>query len=472
MGQDQCMPKHILSTLPSLCPFIRVASLLALLPTLAHADKVDDVVLDSMKKRIIPGISVAVIRDGKVVKMKGYGFANLEHRVKVTPDTIFQSGSVGKMFTAALVMKLVEDGKVKLDASIRQYLPSAPATWEKVTVRHLLGHTSGLADPYDKLDMRKDYTEDELLKIEGEIPLGFQPGEQWSYSNTGYHVLGFLCSKVGGSFYGDQLMTRIFAPANMKTARIISEADIVMNRAAGYQIIDNKPFNQTWVAPKLNTTADGSLYLTIKDMVNWNAALDDDKVLSKSIKNQMWTSGVLNDGRKTDYGFGWQLGPVNNRKHVGHSGAWQGFRTCIMRFPDDKLAVIVLTNSDSAEPGKLAQNIAGCYVPALARVPLVAIPDTAPEVTSILMKLLDGDADTAQKLMTEEMWNAVTKEGFEGFIKELKEFGERNLVVPVRIRADKKRVTYRVRYGKESRLITIVLNEKGLIQGMGNQDDD
>jgi hypothetical protein len=158
--------------------------------------------------------------------------------------------------------------------------------------------------------------------------------------------------------------------------------------------------------------------------------------------------------------------------HVGHSGAWQGFRTSIRRFPDDKLAVIVLANSNSADPDKLAQQVAGCYVPELARKPLVAIPDTAPQVTAILMKLLDGDAANAQTLMNAEMWNAVRKEGFDEFVKELRGLGERKLVVPVRIRSGGKTATYRVRYTKESRLITISLDEKGLIQGLGNQDDD
>jgi D-alanyl-D-alanine carboxypeptidase len=451
---------------------MRSVLFVVLLPSFAFADKADDFVLASMKKWNTPGISVAVIRDGKVVKLKGYGFANLEHKVKVTPETIFQSGSIGKQFTSALVMKLVEDGKIKLDDSIRKYLPDSPSTWEKVTVRHLLSHTGGLGDPYQKLDMRKDYTEEEILKIEGEIPLQFQPGEKWSYSNTGYHVLGFMCSKVGGKFYGEQLASRILAPAGMKTARIISESDIVMNRSAGYEIIDGKPFNQSWVAPKLNTTADGSLYVSLLDMVNWNSALDGDNLFNDSIKRQLWTSGILNDGSKTEYGFGWMLSPVNGHMHVGHSGAWQGFRTSIRRFPDDKLAVIVLANSNSANPDKLAQQVAGCYVPELARKPLVAIPDTAPQVTAILMKLLEGDAANAQTLMNAEMWDALKKEGFDEFMKELRDLGERNLVVPVRIRPSGKTVTYRVRYGKESRLITISLDEKGLIQGMGNQDDD
>ena len=439
---------------------------------MVRADKADDFVQASMKKWGTPGVSVAVIQNGKVVKLKGYGFANLEHRVKVTPETVFQSGSVGKQFTAALVMKLVEDGKIKLDDSVRKYLPDASPSWEKVTVRHLLTHTGGLSDPYVKLDLRKDYSEDELLKIDGEIPMLYQPGEKWSYSNMGYHVLGFLCSKIGGKFYGDQLVSRILVPAGMKTARIISESDIVLNRSAGYEIVDGKPSNQSWVSPKLNTTGDGSLYISLIDMVNWNLALDGEKVLSKSIKEQIWTSGVLNDGSKTNYGFGWMLGPVNGHKHIGHNGAWQGFRTSIRRFPDDNIAVIVLANSNSADPHKLAQQVAGCYVPALARQHLNAIPDTAPEVTKLLLSLLDGDAANAQKLMNAELWGDVEKAGFEGFVKELQSFGVRNLVVPVRFTGGGKNVTYRVRYGKESRLITISLDINGLIQGMGNQDDD
>lgn len=446
--------------------------LLVLLPAIASADKVDDLVQASMKKWGTPGVSVAVVQNGKVIKMKGYGFANLEHRVKVTPETIFQSGSVGKMFTAALVMKLVEDGKVKLDESIRTYLPDAPAAWEKVTVRHLLTHTGGLADPYQKLDFRKDYTEAELLKIEGEIPLLFQPGEKWQYSNTGYHVLGFLCSKVGGKFYGDQLVERILKPAGMKTARIISEEDIVMHRSAGYEIIDGKPFNQSWVSPKLNTTGDGSLYVSMVDMVNWNAALDGDKVLSASIKKQMWTSVVLNDGTKPDYGFGWMVPVVNGHKHAGHSGSWQGFRASYRRFPDDKLAVIVLANSNSADPHNLSRQIASLYVPALAISPPPAIPDTAPAVTATLLKLLDGDGANAGQMMTAQMKEFWTKERFDGFLKELSSLGGRTLVAPTNIRADKKTATYRVRYGKVSLLITISLDDKGLIQGMGVQEDD
>ncbi|MBC7454841.1 MAG: beta-lactamase family protein, partial [Massilia sp.] len=198
----------------------------------AVADPVDQAVLREMKQARIPGVGIVVLQGGKIVKQQGYGLANIEHQVPVTPDTVFQSGSVGKMFTAALVMLLAEDGKLKLDDLVSRHLAHTPKAWEAITIRHLLTHTSGLGDPYARLDFRKDYSDDELIALEATIPMLSAPGERWAYSNMGYHLLGFICNKAGGKFYGDQLRERIFAPLGMST-RIISESDIVPHRAAG-----------------------------------------------------------------------------------------------------------------------------------------------------------------------------------------------------------------------------------------------
>jgi CubicO group peptidase (beta-lactamase class C family) len=262
-------------------------------------DKVDEYVAAEMKQQRIPGVSVALIKNGEVVKLKGYGLANVEHQVPVKPETIFQSGSVGKQFTAMAVMMLVQEGKLNLDDPISKYFTDAPATWSNIKVRHLLSHTSGIPDyeqGANRLDLRRDYKEDELLKFAEALPLDFQPGEKWKYSNTGYVLLGILIHKVTGQFYGDLLHDRIFAPLGMTTACVISEADIVPNRAAGYQLVNDEIKNQDWVAPKLNTTADGSLYLTALDMTKWEAALRERRLLKSSSYDQMWTSFVLNDG--------------------------------------------------------------------------------------------------------------------------------------------------------------------------------
>lgn len=334
----------------------------------AQTDKVDEFVKAEMQKQRIPGVAVAVVRNGEIVLAKGYGIANLEHNVPVKSETIFQSGSVGKQFTAMAAMILVEEGKLDLDAKISKYLEGTPEAWKDITVRHLLTHTGGMTDYPRDFDFRKDYTEDELLKRAIQVPLAFQPGEKWSYSNLGYVVLGILIGKVSGKFYGDFLKERVFAPLGMTTARVISEDDIVVNRAAGYRLDKGEWKNQRWVSPTLNTTADGALYLTVLDMVKWDAALYTEKLIKKASLDAMWTPVKLNSGNTHPYGFGWALGNVRGHRVREHGGAWQGFKSFIARYIDDKLTVIVLANLAQANPATLAKGIAALYIPELQPV--------------------------------------------------------------------------------------------------------
>ena len=276
--------------------------------------KVDDYIRREMQSQQIPGLALAVIKDGQMVIAKGYGLANVEHQVPVKPETIFQSGSTGKQFTATAVMMLVEEGKLNLEDKITKYFPDGPEAWRNITVRHLLTHTSGMTDYPTDFDLRRDYTEDELYQRIKAIPLAFQPGDKWSYSNLAYVMLGILIHKVSGKFYGDFLQERVFKPLDMTTARIISEADIIPNRAAGYRVVNGQLKNQGWVSPSLNTTADGALYLTIYDMAKWDAALYTEKLLKKSSLEQMWTPVKLNDGKSHPYGFGWSLADVRGHR--------------------------------------------------------------------------------------------------------------------------------------------------------------
>src|SRR5262249_23813795 len=160
-------------------------------------------------------LSLAVVRDGKVTKARGYGFANLEWQAPVTPETVFQSGLVGKQFTATAVMMLVEEGKIGLEDRIGKYLDGAPDAWKGRPIRHVVSHTSGVGDLYPLLNLRQDYTEEELLKKAESVPVAFAPGAKWAYSNTGYVLLGIVIHKVTGKFYGDFLKERIFVPLGM-----------------------------------------------------------------------------------------------------------------------------------------------------------------------------------------------------------------------------------------------------------------
>jgi CubicO group peptidase (beta-lactamase class C family) len=330
--------------------------------------KIDEYVRAEMQAQQIPGVSLAVVKNGEILLARGYGFANVEHQVPAKPETIFQSGSTGKQFTATAVMMLVEEGKLSLDDKLTKYFSDAPDAWRDITVRHLLTHTSGMTDYPRDFDLRRDYTEDELLQRVKAIPLAFQPGEKWSYSNLAYVMLGILIHKVSGKFYGDFLQERVFKPLAMSTARIISEADIVPNRAAGYRIVNGQLKNQNWVSPTLNTTADGALYLTVYDMAKWDAALYTDKLLRKSTLEQMWAPVKLKSGKTHPYGFGWALTEVRGHRIVEHGGSWQGFKAQITRYLDDKLTVIVFANQARADQAKLAHGVAAIINPELAPV--------------------------------------------------------------------------------------------------------
>jgi CubicO group peptidase (beta-lactamase class C family) len=328
------------------------------------ADAVSKYVTNEMQRQHIPGLSLLVVKGGKIIRADGFGLANVELQVPVKPETVFQSGSVGKQFTATAVMMLVEAGKIGLDDPLTKYFRAAPASWNGVTVRELLSHTAGFGDYPKNFDFRKDWTEDAELKLVESIPLAFPPGTKWDYSNLGYVTLGILIHRVSGEFYGDFLQEKIFRPLGMNTARIISEADIIANRAAGYRLVKGELKNQEWVAPMINTTADGSLYLSILDLAKWDAALYTDKLLKPSDLDLMWTPVKLKNGadNKGGYGFGWFIEQRNGHRCIHHDGAWQGFETAIDRYVDDQLTVVALANLSESKPGEITRHVAEMYL--------------------------------------------------------------------------------------------------------------
>lgn len=434
----------------------------------AYADVLDDKITQEMARRHVPGLSVLVIQDGKVIKEKGYGYANLEHSVPVTEKTVFQSGSIGKTFTAALVMLLAEDGKLSLDDPVSRHLANTPTAWSGITIRHLLTHTSGLGDPYKVLDFRKDYSDEELIALEASIPVLFAPGERFSYSNMGYHLLGFICNKAGGKFYGDQLRERIFAPLGMET-RVITEADIVPHRAAGYEMIDGALRNQSWVAPKLNTTADGSLYLTARDLAKWDQALYGDKILNARMRAASWTPRKLANGRDSGYGYGWGIGKLNGHRLLSHGGSWQGFKSQIDRFVDDRFTVIVLANSATARPGKFASMIAGHFMPALVVEPVKAIPDGNPEVTSkmraAIASIVAGERPAG---LTPDVAKIFGPDTLARFSTELRTLGELKTVELLSRTNDGDRSNHRYRFifSEESLIVLGQLDVDGQISAL------
>ena len=442
---------------------------------------IDRYMAAEMRREDVPGVAVGIYSRGQILLAKGYGLANIELNVPVKAETIFQSGSVGKQFTSAAIMTLVEEGKIGLDDSIVKYFPNAPQSWQAIRVKNLLSHTSGLSEyetdervgPGGPFYIRLDLTEDELVnKIEA-LPFEFKPGDKWDYRNTNYVLLGVIIHKVTGSFYADYLRERIFKPLGMNSTRLISEADIIPNRSSGYEHKGEIIQNQSWVSPTFNSTADGALYFNVLDLAKWDAALYGTKLLRQSSLDRTWTVFLLNDGKPNEgnYGFGWDITSVNSHKQIDHGGSWQGFRCHILRYPDDGISVVVLANADSARPEQFAHVIAGIVNPALALPKLVAIEDKQPELARRLRAFFDQIAagrDVKEQL-SPRLAERLSPEVRENVAAQLKPVWPPDRITLVsRTEKDGGTVSrYRIEKGNESRIVRFGLGADGKVATIG-----
>jgi D-alanyl-D-alanine carboxypeptidase len=324
----------------------------------AVGDEVDDYIKAQMEQHRIPGIALRIIQDGKVSKTATYGSANLELNVPVKAETVFEIGSITKQFTAAGILLLAQDGKLSVADPISKHLKNTPASWTNITIRHLLSHTSGIKS-YTGLtgfELTRHLTQEQFIRAIGEHPLEFQPGESWKYCNAGFSLLGYVIENVSGKKYWDFISERLFRPLEMTATRDRRPRDIIPNRAAGYE-----QTNHVWINRDYDLTdvfAAGAIASNIDDLTKWNAALDGNAIVNAASKEQMWTATKLNNGKATKYGFGWFIEMVEGHRNVGHGGATSGFSASIQRFPNDKLAVILLSNTDEQIGTTLARHVA------------------------------------------------------------------------------------------------------------------
>jgi D-alanyl-D-alanine carboxypeptidase len=366
-------------------------------PISGNADKIDDYIATQLQRLHIPGASVAVVRDGKIIKAQGYGFANLELKASATKDTVYEIGSNTKQFTAAAIMMLVAEGKVQLDDAITKYFPEAPKAWRGITVRHLLNHTSGIQNHVavthwldvfrTNLAFETTPARDELLKMFFKLPLEFQPGESWAYDNTGYYLLGIVIEKASGKSYWQFLNERIFKPLGMNATRNTDPQPIIPNRASGYEWKSDHFENRPILLPAIAFSA-GSLLSKVEDMAKWDAALYTEKLLKKSSLDQLWIAAATKDGVTVplNYGLGWFIDRYHGHRLVQHSGGTPGFSSVIYRFLDDKLTIVILTNHADRILDQLAIDLAGICLPALKRAD--ATPDPDPTTTAMLKDVL------------------------------------------------------------------------------------
>lgn len=371
--------------------------------TLVQADEVDVYVKSQMQKRQIPGLQLAVVRNGKIIKAQSYGVASLELNAPVTDDTMFEIASNSKQYTTGAIMLLAQDGKLKLDDGITKYLSGLPQTYNAITVRHLLNHTSGVKDYIEEFQLNRSliYTNQELIERISANELNFPPGEDAKYSTTGYLLLGLIIEQITGKPYGEFLRERIFAPLGMSRTRVINRAGIIPNRASGYKFENGVLRNGRFVAQTLRASADIGLMTTALDTVKWDAALNTNKIFTRVSLDAMFAPAKLKNGSfayndwNGHFGLGWFIDDYFGHREINHGGTFiTGFHANISRFVDEKLTVIVLTNRVSSDPSTLGYAIAGIYNPNL-RPPfmLTQKKDDNPQRTQKLKQFLSGVAD-------------------------------------------------------------------------------
>ncbi len=317
--------------------------------------------IDALMQRYdgqVPGASVLVLKDGEPAFRRSYGLAVVEDRTPVTPASNFRLASVSKQFTAAAILLLAEDGTLSIDDPVKRWLPSLPEVADKVTLRHLLSHGSGLLDYEDLMDpadTRQVHDVDVLRLLEKENRGYFAPGTGYRYSNSGYALLALVVGKASGSDFASFLRQRIFLPLGMQNTYAHQDGvDDVPDRAYGYSEIDGK-----WLRTDQSTTSavlgDGGIYSSIDDLAKWDAALYDERLLRRaSLQLAFSPANTTTEPDVPHYGFGWRI----NGDALWHSGESIGFRNVILRYPKQKLTVVVLTNRNEPEPYPLALSIA------------------------------------------------------------------------------------------------------------------
>ncbi|MFN6962342.1 MAG: serine hydrolase domain-containing protein [Pyrinomonadaceae bacterium] len=381
--------------------FLAAASVLLLLTSSALADRIDDYIRAQMRRNHIPGVSVAVVKDGRVVKLAGYGVANLEWRRPVTPSTVFQIASATKIFTGLAVMSLVDEGKIALSDSVRAYLPEAPASWQAITVRHLATHSSGLSDD---IKVPPDASVANYVEAAYKTALVYEPGTRSQYGFTDFVVLQHVLEKVTGQSYEQLLESRIFGPSGMSDSRFdhaadqggIRVADVVAGRAEVYNW-ENGRHRKFWFLFRERGYSAGGLLTSAADLAKLAVALDRGKLVSDRGREAIWRRDMLGDGSQNSFGVGWVVDEYSGRQTVGHSGG--PALADILRFPRERLTIAVLTNGQRLFP-YLARGIADVYFPRPAVKPSRPITDSDADLTRLVRKFIaDGMRDTVDETL-------------------------------------------------------------------------
>lgn len=361
-----------------------------------------------------PGAAVGIWQQGQFVYKRGYGCANLEYQIPITPTTVFHVASVSKQFTTAAIVYLAQQGQLSLEDDIRRYLPFLPDFGPTITIRHLANHTSGLRDQWELLAMAGWRLDDVITKehihklVRRQRALNFIPGEKYMYCNTGYTLMADIVAVVSGQPFPEFMQTHFFKPLGMVHTHFHDDhALVVPNRAYSYRPDPQRGFKKL-VLNYANVGAT-SLFTTVEDLARWVQNFEDGQVGGRALVEQMEQRGVLNDGKTIDYALGLSIGEYRGLKTIGHSGGDAGFRSHLIRFPDQHFAVIALSNLATMQPHKLSLQIADLYL--AERFASVTKPDAPTVVTSTILDEAQAATYVGVYLFEEGDLLTITHEG-------------------------------------------------------------
>jgi len=334
----------------------------------AHSALTDsvDAMFEQWDREGSPGFALGVFKDGRIIYARGYGMANLEYDIPITPQTVFRIGSLSKQFTAMCVALLAEQGELSLDDDIRKFFPEMPEYETPITVRHLIHHTSGIRDyiTLQGLLVRGEYynSEDALKVLLRQKGLNFTPGERYSYANSGYFLLAALVERASGMKTSEYARRHIFEPLGMDDTHFHDDLNvIVMNRASGYRPTEEGGYRIDMT--QLDIIGDGSVYTTIEDFFKWDQNFYHNELGNgtQDLIDVVLTRGVLNSGEEITYAFGLNVDTDRGLRRISHTGSWVGFNTIGIRYPDQRFSVVIFSNG-SMGPGRFARRIVDLYL--------------------------------------------------------------------------------------------------------------
>jgi CubicO group peptidase (beta-lactamase class C family) len=418
-----------------------------------------------MRWRGIPGISLAVVQDGRIVKANGYGLAGVENNIAATAESVYEIGSLSKQFVAAAVLLLAERHRLDLGDPASKYIDGMPDTWKEITVQQLLTHTSGLPRESEMFKPFERQEPVEFVRASYDQPLEFTPGSSFSYSNIGYYVLAEIVTRVAGKPWTAFLSEDLLASNGLRSTFIADPAAIIPNRVGRYTIRNGVLFNaEVWQA----TRPSGAIASSVLDLARWTERLGSGEVLGPEFLERMFSPAVLTDGTTHPYGLGWFLSEGSERRYARHDGGLPGATSDLEWFLDDSLAIIVLSNVGNRPLRDVAIGVAELYDPRYAPELEPAITESSPAVSGLVKTVLEDLSKSTinPQQFTPELTQWLSQDIENGFGERLQALGDLEALelLSATQQQEASELRYRARYTYGRLLVTVALNVAGVIR--------